>query len=158
MNSTIPRYYEIAVDFATKISTGEYSVGEKVLPVLTSGFQKITRFTSDVRKEYEKNGVVRKFPYCDYELSPVSPWNYGFAADTLEAEFRGVGEMPFGEDAPAVVLKVKAAKIDWGLEEGFENICAKIPESRTAIEAPETVELWPYGNAKLRMTELPKVE
>ena len=30
MNSTIPRYYEIAVDFATKISSGEYSVGEKV--------------------------------------------------------------------------------------------------------------------------------
>ncbi|MBQ4320811.1 MAG: glycoside hydrolase family 127 protein [Oscillospiraceae bacterium] len=108
--------------------------------------------------EYEREGVERKFPYCDYELSPVSEWNYGFAGDELLPEYRDVGEIPFSEDAPPVVLKVKAAKINWGLEEGYENICAKIPESRTAIEAPETVELWPYGCAKLRMTEMPMVK
>ena len=108
--------------------------------------------------EYEREGVERKFPYCDYELSPVSEWNYGFGEDTLEAEYRGVGGIPFSEDAPPVVLKARMRKIPWGLEEGYENVCAKVPESRKAIGDAETVELWPYGCAKLRMTEMPKAE
>ena len=29
--------------------------------------------------EYTRNGVERKFPYCDYEIYPESRWNYAFA-------------------------------------------------------------------------------
>ena len=36
-----------------------------------------------VMHEYTtSNGVVRKFPYCDYEIYPVSDWNYAFMKDS----------------------------------------------------------------------------
>ena len=35
------------------------------------------------RYEYEKDGVERKFPYCDYELYPQSEWRYGFAGGEM---------------------------------------------------------------------------
>ncbi|MDD7740410.1 MAG: glycoside hydrolase family 127 protein, partial [Lachnospiraceae bacterium] len=31
--------------------------------------------------EYEKDGVERKFPYCDYEYLPISDWNYAYTSD-----------------------------------------------------------------------------
>ena len=48
--------------------------------------------------------------------------------------------------------------IDWGLEDGFERICAKLPHSTVPTGAPRTVRLVPYACAKLRMTELPEVD
>jgi len=42
------------------------------------------------KREYEQDGVERKFPYCDYELFPESPWNYAFAG-TSGFSFRREG-------------------------------------------------------------------
>ena len=105
--------------------------------------------------EYEKDGVERKFPYCDYEYIGVSDWNYGYVDDKFEVKPRTIGEIPFSSEQPPIVLKAKARKIDWGLEDGFETVCAKIPESITPVGEVEEVLLYPYGCAKLRMTELP---
>lgn len=109
-------------------------------------------------REYEKNGVERKFPYCDYELIPKSSWNYGFADKSLTVERKKLTDIPFSESTPPVVIKANMQRIDWGLAEGFEAVCAKIPESRKPVSAAETVELYPYGCAKLRMTEMPFVK
>lgn len=111
-----------------------------------------------VMHEYVKDNVERKFPYCDYELFPKSDWNYGFAGDEFELEEKNISNMPFSSENPPVVLKAKVKKIDWGYLDGYETVCAKVPESTKAISEEETVELYPYGCTMLRMTEMPIVD
>ena len=109
-------------------------------------------------KEYERDGVERKFPYCDYEYYPDTPWNYGYADTSLEVCFRGVGETPFSSAVPPLVIKAKVKEIDWGYEDGYDTVCAKVPESTYGKGEVTERELYPYGCAKLRMTELPFVK
>lgn len=109
-------------------------------------------------KEYERDGVERKFPYCDYEYYPLTPWQFGFADTALKAEFRGVSQTPFSSHNPPVTLKAKVKEIDWGYADGYDTVCAKYPESRAGKGSVKEAELYPYGCAKLRMTELPFCE
>lgn len=108
--------------------------------------------------EYVKKDVERKFPYCDYEHTPASDWNYGYCDSPLTLERRGVGDVPFSSEQPPLVVKTQTCHIDWGLEEGYETLCAKIPQSTAPLDAPAETELYPYGCTKLRMTELPIVK
>lgn len=107
--------------------------------------------------EYERDGVERKYPYCDYEYLPRAEWQYALRGG-FEPEERGVGETPFSSSAPPAVLKTQKRRIDWGFEPGFDSVCAREPRSRTPLGAAEPAELWPYGCAKLRLTELPLTE
>lgn len=109
-------------------------------------------------KEYERDGVERKFPYCDYEYYPETPWQFGFADTALKAEYRDVSETPFSSHNPPVTLKAKVQEIDWGYADGYDTVCAKYPESRIGKGEMKEIELYPYGCAKLRMTELPFCE
>lgn len=108
--------------------------------------------------EYEANGVERKFPYCDYEYIPRSEWSYAYSGTELELEHREISEIPFSSEKPPVVLKAGVKKIEWGLEDGYETVCARVPESREPVSEREEVLLYPYGCAKLRMTELPLID
>ncbi|MBQ7828000.1 MAG: glycoside hydrolase family 127 protein [Clostridia bacterium] len=108
--------------------------------------------------EYESGGVERKFPYCDYEYVPVSDWNYAYCSDELKLQYKGVSKVPFSSEMPPVTVKASVKKIGWGLEDGFLTVCAKVPESREPISDSEEMELYPYGCAKLRMTEIPFIE
>jgi len=46
--------------------------------------------------EYVRDGVERKYPYCDYELSSPSEWRYGFADDSLTVcEQDGMDILPY---------------------------------------------------------------
>lgn len=105
--------------------------------------------------EYERDGVERKFPYCDYELVPVSDWNYAYCSEKLEIQRGAVGDVPFSSKNPPVTIRASVKKINWGYEDGYDTVCAKIPESREAISEAEGILLYPYGCAKLRMTEIP---
>ena len=107
--------------------------------------------------EYEKNRIERKYPYCDYEYLPLGEWSYGYSSVSFVAVSRELGFVPFDSQNPPLVLKAKVKPIAWGLEDGFETVAARAPESRTPIGDEKTVELYPYGCAKLRMTELPLV-
>ena len=108
-----------------------------------------------VMHEYVKNNVERKAPYCDYELVPASAWNYAYADTVTETEERAVGDIPFSSENPPLVLKAQVQKIDWGFAKGLDTVCAKVPKSTRAISEKEEIFLYPYGCAKLRMTELP---
>lgn len=108
--------------------------------------------------EYSKNGVERKFPYCDYEYIGTSDWNYAYAQDKFEIIRQQITEIPFSSQQPPVVLKASVQKIGWGFEDGYDTVCAKVPVSTTPIGPEETIELHPYGCAKLRMTEIPLVK
>ena len=65
--------------------------------------------------------------------------------------------IPFSSQNPPVIVKAKVKKISWGFEDGYNTVCAKVPESRTPLEEEKEIELYPYGSAKLRMTELPLI-
>ena len=106
-------------------------------------------------REYVRRGVERRFPYCDYQLIPQSPWNYGFADTALTAERHAVGAAPFSGEAPPVVVKAALRPINWGLKFPYRTVCRKTPLSREPLGPEETVGLVPYGCAKLRMTEMP---
>ena len=107
--------------------------------------------------EYVANGVERKYPYCDYEYVPQSDWSYAYASPFFQLERREVSDIPFSSENPPIVIKAKVKKIAWGYEPGYDSVCAKTPESTMALGDAETVELYPYGCAKLRMTELPLI-
>ena len=107
--------------------------------------------------EYERAGVERRYPYCDYEYIPTSEWSFGLSSPEFTLEERSVGNIPFSSEEPPVVLRARVRPIVWGLEEGFDTVAARVPESRTPIGEEREVELYPYGCSKLRMTELPLV-
>ena len=69
-----------------------------------------------------------------------------------------VDAIPFSSENPPVILMTDAALVEWDLEEGYESVCAKLPKDRKAISEKRTLTLWPYGCAKLRMTEMPMIE
>ena len=105
--------------------------------------------------EYVRDGVERQFPYCDYELVPVSDWNYAYCSDELTVNRKGVSGIPFSQNNPPVTIAAKLKKIGWGTRYGFKTVCARVPKSLDAISEAEQLELIPYGCAKLRMTEMP---
>jgi hypothetical protein len=108
-----------------------------------------------VRREYERDGVERKFPYCDYELLPESDWNFGFAGDRFEVREDEVSTSAFSQEHPPVRIAGSFAPIPWREEWG---VCAEAPEELTPIGATREMELIPYGCARLRMTEMPLLE
>lgn len=110
------------------------------------------------QREYVKNDIERKFPYCDYDYKGVSDWNCAYTSRNLHVEERDAeDDIPFSSKHPVLVLRAELCHIDWGYAEGYETVCAKLPESRKPIDAPVERVLYPYGCAKLRMTEMPIV-
>ncbi len=107
------------------------------------------------RIEYERNGVVRKFPYCDYEYRPTSEWRYAYCDKPMTVIYRGIGDVPFSSQNPPCVLRAAVRRIDWDYEDGYDSVCAKAPSDVTPMAEAEEYLLYPYGCAKLRMTELP---
>lgn len=109
-----------------------------------------------IMHEYEKNGVERKFPYCDYEFLPESDWNYAFTSEEFTVEENDVPEHPFSRSQPPVTIETVMAKIDWGLLPGQTGVCNEQPAGREKL-SEEKVKLQPYGCTNLRMTVMPKV-
>ena len=108
-------------------------------------------------KEYVRDGVERKYPYCDYELKPKSEWNYGFAQTKLVIEERSIGEIPFDSKHPPITLHTSMAPVRWEWADGFNTVPEVKPVSSKAIGNEEEKQLMPYGCAKLRMTEMPRI-
>ncbi len=109
--------------------------------------------------EYTNNGVERKFPYCDYEITPLSEWNYGFAGDEFEldfeVEYKDIGCYPFSHKDAPIKIKTQMAKVEWDEKYG---VCEIVPKSTKAISNIEDIYLQPYGCTNLRMTEMPLVK
>ncbi len=167
---------------AVKKKSGFYTVrrewsGETVVEVELTFTPKLTRRPHDLRTaeygplvfalkvenekkklEYTRNGVDRTYPYCDWELRPTSDWAYGFLNTELIPIEHAVCDSAFTEDRPMLTLQANLSPIDWGYEEGYDNVCAKTPHSRRASGEAVKVELYPYSCAKLRMTEMPLIK
>lgn len=109
-------------------------------------------------REYTKKGVERKFPYCDYQFIPKTPWNYGYADSDFEIIHNKIGDIPFSQDNPPVSIKANMRQIDWGLKFPYRSIARKTPKSRKPVSKLQKIELCPYGCARLRMTEMPLID
>ncbi len=109
-------------------------------------------------REYTKKGVERKFPYCDYQFIPKTPWNYGYADSDFEIIHNKISDIPFSQDNPPVSIKANMRQIDWGLKFPYRSIARKTPKSRKPISELQKIELCPYGCARLRMTEMPLID
>lgn len=109
-------------------------------------------------REYTKKGVERKFPYCDYEFIPKTPWSYGFANADFEVNFNGISDIPFSQENPPVTIKGNMQQIEWGLKFPYRSIARKTPKSTTPVSDIQEIKLCPYGCARLRMTEMPKLK
>src|SRR4030042_6655520 len=116
----------------------------------------------------------------DWEIRPVSPWNYGLMIDRKNPE-RGfniienqVSEYPFADkgdmiwsadsgkyvawdrDAP-VIITARGMKIPgWGLKNNSADIPPLSPVKTEGVT--EIIQLVPYGSAKLRITEFPTID
>ena len=100
---------------------------------------------------------------ADWEVHPTSPWNYGLVINkqdpqgSFEVELRKMGEQPFSLEGTPLALRVKGVRLkQWTLE---NNSAGPVPESPVAASGnTATLELVPYGAAKLRITVFPVAE
>lgn len=104
------------------------------------------------RREYVREGVERKYPYCDYEYLPAGEWRYAFAGTSFQTEERDY-DLPFDRKNPPLVVKGAFAPVAWEYEEGYDLVPSrKAGTKRTGKD--ETKEMVPYGATYLRMTEM----
>lgn len=112
--------------------------------------------------EYERNGVERKFPYCDWEVRPTTEWQYAFDGldpAKIEVDEKGeTGDLPFAPENAPSVLRVPVRRINWGYETEYRMVARALPLSSMPIGPAETVEFIPYGCTDIRMTEIPVAE
>ncbi len=105
--------------------------------------------------EYVKNGVERKFPYCDYSFEPISAWNYAFAGDIFTVE-----ELPyinaFSRTNPPLKISAKFLPVKWKYERGYPYVASKKAGTQI-IGDEENLSMQPYGATYLRVTEMCKV-
>ena len=110
-----------------------------------------------IMHEYVRNDVERKFPYCDYELKGLTEWRYGIKLISDKTDFNGLDYTPFSSKNPPLSLKAEVQRINWEYEDGYDSVCAAYLENTEPIEETEELDLIPYGCAKLRITEMPKL-
>lgn len=110
------------------------------------------------KKEYIENEVERKFPYCDYEIRPISDWNYAFAANKFTVYEHSIGLYPFSRTNPPITIETEMVQIDWGTMPNQPGVCNPFPQNRRPIGCKKIMRLQPYGCTTLRMTQLPFVK
>ncbi len=152
----MPGKTEITLEFTTKPYLKERPNNLTALQMGSLLFSVPIKYEKEMR-EYVRRGVERKFPYCDYQFIPQTPWNYGYSDTDFEVQFNSVGNIPFSQENPPLTIKAKMQQINWGLKFPYRTVCRKTPKSISPISEVQKIELYPYGCARLRMTEMPLI-
>lgn len=107
-------------------------------------------------REYEKDGVRRKFPYCDYSITPVGEWRYAFASEEFAVREEPYG-LPFDRRRAPITISAQFAPVVWDYEKGYDLIACR---TAGTVRRGENVrlEMRPYGATDLRVTEMALVK
>lgn len=97
-----------------------------------------------------KRSVQPVFPYCDYEITARSPWNYAYVSEPYGYEEKEIGRYPFSPSEAPVQMRIRAVPVEWPCKNG---ICSETPGEICGEETEIT--LIPYGCTNIRMTEVP---
>ena len=103
------------------------------------------------KSEYVRDGVERKYPYCDYHIFPTTKWNYMLADNSFEIK-ENCFTVPFSNEYPPIEMTAKMFEVDWSVNCGH---CDEAPENLKPQSSVSTVRMIPYGCTNLRMTEIP---
>lgn len=107
------------------------------------------------RVEYSKNGIERKFPYCDYYVYPESKWNYAFADKRFAVNEKNTDmKNPFNPQNSPIEIEAAVCEVEWGFHNGH---CDELPVSEKPIGDKTTIKMIPYGCTNLRMTQMPYI-
>jgi hypothetical protein len=111
---------------------------------------------ADWRKFRERENL----PFDDWEVYPISRWNYTLQVDRAHPERSIVFEeraglkLPFSVPGARVIARVKGRALDgWGQKNGAA--APPPPSSATSAQPLEELTLIPYGCTDLRITEFP---
>lgn len=102
--------------------------------------------------EYERDGVERKYPYCDYTFTPIGEWRYAFADKTFSIEECDY-ELPIDREHPPLKIKTKFAPVKWGCEKNHAFVAATKAGTKRVGNDIE-LSMVPYGATYLRITEM----
>lgn len=106
-----------------------------------------------VMDEYERDGTERKYPYCDYDIYPDSPWQFAFTGDGEFEVEQCCYVNAFSRENPPLKIHLNLVPINWGEEEGHRFVAARLPKGGR-INGDVRGYMQPYGATTLRMTEL----
>ncbi len=111
-------------------------------------------FSLKIEEEWKKiTDTSETNLFGDYQVKPLSKWNYAIDVKDLSFEVGEVGEVPFAPETSPILCKTWAKQIDWDIVQGS---AAPTPRGEPFGEK-ERVTLIPYGCTNLRMTELPVI-
>ncbi|MCU1321106.1 MAG: hypothetical protein JWM43_755 [Acidobacteriaceae bacterium] len=98
----------------------------------------------------------------DWQVFPKSAWNYALQVDersasNLEVIETPLGPNPFSAEGCGIRLRVTGRRLNrWRSEDG---VAGPVPSGlQSSTEPAETLELMPYGAAKLRITAFPQLK
>ncbi|MFA6074639.1 MAG: beta-L-arabinofuranosidase domain-containing protein [Negativicutes bacterium] len=96
----------------------------------------------------------RELPHADWELFAQAKWNYGLENVDNACVRQLAFDEAFSSKVPTQKLSVQAREIvNWGIKNGCHGDLPKIFD----LGKQTTVELVPYAQAKLRITEFPHI-
>lgn len=104
-------------------------------------------------KEYVRNNVERKYPYCDYYFIPTSEYKYAFNSNefkVIENDF----VRPFDRENPPLLIESEFIKVDIRNRRGYEYVLSTKPTR--VLNKTKVIKMKPYGATYLRMTEIYK--